>query len=79
MAFFDNLSIFKKREILTSSQFSLSMELSSMLLRNNVDPSNFDENSFDLADYPNMQGDGIRISQICDSLKLIQMKLQELS
>ena len=75
MGFFDNLSSFKKREILSSAQFSLSMELSNILLRSNIDPETFDEKTFDAIDYPNLQADGIRISQICDSLNLIESKI----
>jgi|LakMenEpi03Aug12_release.lakeMendotaPanAssembly.Ray.scaffolds.fasta_scaffold3610885_1 hypothetical protein len=76
MELFDNLPDERKRAILLQTQEGLLFELVPLIVRNGIDPSDFDElNPTATVEELANTIDAARIYQICESLEIIRTKL----
>jgi hypothetical protein len=76
MELFDNLPDERKRAIFLQTQEGLLFELIPLIVRNGIDPSDFDESNpaATVEEIANTI-DATRIYQICESLEIIRTKL----
>jgi hypothetical protein len=79
MSLFDFISVDQKRNLLQTARESLAIELVSVLIRVGIDPETFDFETYTPDQYGNLGETSIRIAQMCDGIKLSELKLAELA